>query len=131
MFDETPNQIAERSDIPKLESPTFTCNIPATALNKLSPEIAEIMKMNDINVQYSKWQCEALCQLNDYLRKNSGKVVIIEKKLSEVDGDHDKVVKMYRTYEMAYNWKSLLIILGGLIGGLWAVLSGVYPYIIK
>jgi hypothetical protein len=131
MFNETPNQIAEHSDIPKLTPPNFSCNIPETALGKLTPEIAEIMKMNDINVQYSKWQCETLCQINDYLRKNSGKTVLIEEKLSEIYGDHKKVSKMYRSYEMVCDWKSLLIVVGGVIGGLWAIVDSVYPYVIK
>ena len=127
--DETPHQLEERSDIPKMEKPDFECTIPETALQKLSPEIAEIMKMQNVTMQYSKWQCEALTRIGDNLRKMDGRVICLEKQKATEDGDHEKIGMLYKKYEMVYNWKILLFIIAGLGGGVFSIVTNILPYV--
>jgi len=129
LSEETPRQLEERSDIPKMEKPDFECTIPETALKNLSPEIAEMMKMQSITMQYSKWQCDSLIQINDNLRKMDGRVISLEKTRMENEGDHRKVGEMFKKYEMICDWKALIVLTAGLAGGIFAIVMNVLPYI--
>jgi uncharacterized FAD-dependent dehydrogenase len=124
------------SEIPELKIPEFDCSIPETALNKLQPEIAEIMRMQNITMQYSKWQCNALAQIHMQTRKTNGRVTVLEKKcndsqkiLEKLEEDAPKIKEMYSWHQKLSNWKSLLIIMGAGISGFLALVWQAIPYL--
>jgi len=106
------------SDIPELQIPDFECSIPEIALKKMSPDIAEMMKMQNITMQYSKWQCTALAQIHMQVRKTNGKVAVLDNIRRDNDGDHEKVTEMNKLYQKICDWKVLVVTAGIFIMGL-------------
>ena len=106
-----PEKPEERSDIQALEIPSFKCEIPEMALNKLSPEFREIISTQDVLLQYMKYHSEVLRQINMQARRTNGNVKSLLITREEERGDHEKVATLDRCYQRVVDWKTLFIII--------------------